>query len=72
MLNTASWSWSKIAAFLCFAVAGAILIVSSMTALVGLIVYVKLRDREEPISTLFYLPPNPNVHYSAVLMSKRK
>lgn len=28
MLNTASWSWSKIAAFLCFAVAGAILIVS--------------------------------------------
>ena len=25
---------------------------------------------QEPLSTLFYLPPNPNVTYSAGLMSK--
>ncbi len=30
----------------------------------------KLKDRTEPLSTLFYLPPNPNVTYSAALMSK--
>ena len=30
----------------------------------------KLRGRAEPLSTLFYLPPNPNVVYSAALMSK--
>lgn len=30
----------------------------------------RLKGRPEPLSTLFYLPPNPNVHYSAVLMSK--
>jgi hypothetical protein len=30
----------------------------------------KLRDSPEPISALFYLPPNPNVVYSAALMSK--
>jgi hypothetical protein len=30
----------------------------------------RLRDRAEPLSTLFYLPPNPNVTYSAVLMGK--
>jgi hypothetical protein len=30
----------------------------------------RLRNREEPLSTLFYLPPNPNVVYSAALMSK--
>src|SRR6185312_2607239 len=30
----------------------------------------KLRGRAEPLSTLFYLPPNPNVTYSAALMSK--
>jgi len=29
----------------------------------------KLKGRKEPFSTLFYLPPTPNVHYSAVLMS---
>ena len=29
----------------------------------------KLKGRKEPLSTLFYLPPTPNVHYSAVLMS---
>src|SRR5581483_393286 len=30
----------------------------------------RLKDRPEPLSTLFYLPPNPNVVYSAALMSK--
>lgn len=30
----------------------------------------RVRDRAEPLSTLFYLPPNPNVVYSAALMSK--
>lgn len=28
----------------------------------------KLRNQSEPLSTLFYLPPNPNVTYSAALM----
>ncbi len=30
----------------------------------------RLAGRDEPLSTLFYLPPNPNVVYSAALMSK--
>ncbi len=30
----------------------------------------RLKTQTEPISTLFYLPPNPNVVYSAALMSK--
>jgi hypothetical protein len=30
----------------------------------------RLKGRAEPLSTLFYLPPNPNVTYSAGLMSK--
>jgi hypothetical protein len=30
----------------------------------------RLKGRSEPLSTLFYLPPNPNVIYSAALMSK--
>ena len=30
----------------------------------------KLKQQSEPISTLFYLPPIPNVVYSAALMSK--
>jgi hypothetical protein len=30
----------------------------------------RLADKKEPLSTLFYLPPNPNVSYSAALMSK--
>ncbi len=30
----------------------------------------RIKGREEPLSTLFYLPPNPNVVYSAALMSK--
>ncbi len=29
-----------------------------------------LADRDQTLSTLFYLPPNPNVVYSAALMSK--
>jgi hypothetical protein len=31
---------------------------------------VKIKGQAEPLSTLFYLPPNPNVTYSAELMSK--
>ncbi len=30
----------------------------------------KLKGQAEPLSTLFHLPPNPNVVYSAALMSK--
>ena len=30
----------------------------------------KLKGESEPLSTLFYLPDNPNVVYSAALMSK--
>ena len=30
----------------------------------------RIKGREEPLSTLFYLPPTPNVTYSAALMSK--
>jgi hypothetical protein len=30
----------------------------------------RLADKKEPLSTLFYLPPGPNVAYSAALMSK--
>ncbi|MFO0947304.1 MAG: hypothetical protein U1D30_15430 [Planctomycetota bacterium] len=30
----------------------------------------RLTGQSEPLSTLFYLPPNPNVVYSAALMSK--
>jgi hypothetical protein len=30
----------------------------------------RLKGQAEPLSTLFYLPPNPNVTYSAALMSK--
>jgi hypothetical protein len=30
----------------------------------------RLKGQAEPLSTLFYLPPNPNVVYSAELMSK--
>ena len=29
-----------------------------------------LKGKAEPLSTLFYLPPTPNVVYSAALMSK--
>lgn len=30
----------------------------------------RLKGRKEPLSALFYLPPNPNVEYSAHLMAK--
>jgi len=30
----------------------------------------RIKGRVEPLSTLFYLPPNPNVVYSAALMAK--
>jgi hypothetical protein len=30
----------------------------------------RLKGESEPLSTLYHLPPNPNVVYSAALMSK--
>jgi hypothetical protein len=30
----------------------------------------RLKGEAEPLSTLFYLPPNPNVVYSAALMAR--
>ncbi|MGV3721251.1 MAG: hypothetical protein ACO1SX_10120 [Actinomycetota bacterium] len=42
-----------------------------LNGLVGDIsVAARLRGRKEPLSTLFYLPSNPNVSYSAPLMAK--
>jgi hypothetical protein len=42
-----------------------------MNGLVGdFNVAVRLKGESQPLSTLFYLPPNPNVMYSAALMSK--
>jgi hypothetical protein len=42
-----------------------------MNGLVGDFTFAaKLKNQAEPISTLFHLPPNPNVVYSASLMSK--
>lgn len=42
-----------------------------MNGLVGDFTFAaRLKGRAEPLSTLFYLPPNPNVTYSAGLMSK--
>jgi hypothetical protein len=42
-----------------------------MNGLVGDFTFAaKLKGKEEPLSTLFYLPPRPNVAYSAALMSK--
>jgi hypothetical protein len=35
-----------------------------------ILVSARLRGQPEPLSTLFYLPPNPNVAYSAALMSQ--
>jgi hypothetical protein len=47
---------------------------ATMLQLNGLVrdftVAVRLKGESEPISTLFYLPDNPNVVYSAALMSK--
>jgi hypothetical protein len=42
-----------------------------MNGLVGDFTFAaRLKGKAEPMSTLFYLPPNPNVTYSAALMSK--
>jgi len=42
-----------------------------MNGLVGDFTFAaKLAGKKDPLSTLFYLPPNPNVVYSAALMSK--
>jgi hypothetical protein len=42
-----------------------------MNGLVGDFTFAaRLKGNKEPLSTLFYLPPNPNVVYSAALMSK--
>ncbi|HEY1601093.1 MAG TPA: hypothetical protein VGG64_15935 [Pirellulales bacterium] len=42
-----------------------------MNGLVGDFTFAaRLKNQSEPLSTLFYLPPNPNVTYSAELMSK--
>ena len=42
-----------------------------MNGLVGDFTFAaRLKGEREPLSTLFYLPPNPNVTYSAGLMSK--
>jgi hypothetical protein len=41
-----------------------------MNGLVGDFTFAaRLKGQAEPLSTLFYLPPNPNVTYSAALMS---
>jgi hypothetical protein len=42
-----------------------------MNGLVGDFTFAaRIKGQKEPLSTLFYLPPNPNVTYSAQLMSK--
>ena len=42
-----------------------------MNGLVGDFTFAaRVKGQTEPLSTLFYLPPNPNVTYSAALMSK--
>jgi hypothetical protein len=42
-----------------------------MNGLVGDFTFAaKIKGEKETLSTLFYLPPNPNVVYSAALMSK--
>jgi hypothetical protein len=42
-----------------------------MNGLVGDFTFAaRIKGEAEPLSTLFYLPPNPNVAYSAALMSK--
>jgi hypothetical protein len=42
-----------------------------MNGLVGDFTFAaRLKGKSEPLSTLFYLPPNPNVVYSAALMAK--
>ncbi|HWY85932.1 MAG TPA: hypothetical protein VNX28_04365 [Gemmataceae bacterium] len=42
-----------------------------MNGLVGDFTFAaRLKEKAEPFSTLFYLPPNPNVTYSAALMAR--
>ncbi|MFM9069551.1 MAG: hypothetical protein ACKOUR_19785, partial [Planctomycetota bacterium] len=42
-----------------------------MNGLVGDFTFAaRLKGQPEPLSTLFHLPPNPNVVYSAALMAK--
>jgi len=42
-----------------------------MNGLVGDFTFAaRIKGQSDPLSTLFYLPPNPNVVYSAALMSK--
>jgi hypothetical protein len=42
-----------------------------MNGLVGDFTFAaRLKGQEEPLSTLFYLPPVPNVAYSAALMAR--
>jgi hypothetical protein len=42
-----------------------------MNGLVGDFTFAaRLKGKSEPLSTLFYLPPNPNVVYSAALMAR--
>jgi hypothetical protein len=42
-----------------------------MNGLVGDFTFAaRVKSQQEPMSALFYLPPNPNVSYSAALMSK--
>jgi len=42
-----------------------------MNGLVGDFTFAaRLKGHREPLSTLFYLPPNPNVTYSAALMAR--
>jgi len=42
-----------------------------MNGLVGDFTFAaRIKGQDEPLSTLFYLPPNPNVVYSAALMAK--
>src|SRR5207237_3038861 len=42
-----------------------------MNGLVGDFTFAaRMKRQPQPLSTLFYLPPNPNVVYSAALMSK--
>jgi hypothetical protein len=42
-----------------------------MNGLVGDFTFAaRIKGEKEPLSTLFYLPPNPNVSYSAALMAK--
>ncbi len=47
---------------------GTMLLLNGLTA--DFLVAAKLKGEAEPLSTLYYLPPNPNVTYSAALMTQ--